>query len=197
MLALSAGDPYRIARAFAMEAVARALEGADGQRLANTLTTSAEEIAQRIEHPHAMAWAASASAVTAWSEGRWRDCTQLADYASALFRERCADVFFELGSIEIWFNLPARYDRFAEIARIFGESPDGRSTIELAGRAVDALHRLCMDVGLTARLGSFGLDKGDLRELAQTALSHYPGHFAANPRPLSEGDAVAIYESVL
>jgi alcohol dehydrogenase len=95
------------------------------------------------------------------------------------------------------FNLPAQYHRFSELGRIFGAPAEGLSTIEQAERAVEAVSRLRRDVGLTAKLGAFGLTKADLPDLARTALTHCPAHFASNPRVVTEDDAVAIYAAVL
>src|SRR5262249_38786065 len=68
LLALRAGEPYRIARALAWESILSALEGGAGIKRAGRLAQSAEELAERIAHPHALGWAVSASAVTAWCE---------------------------------------------------------------------------------------------------------------------------------
>jgi serine/threonine protein kinase len=107
--ALEAGEPYRIARALAWEAILSALEGKQGIARADELAEQAEELAARIGHPHAMGWAASATAVTAWCEARWRTASQLCEYATALFRERCSDIAWELGSLEMWFNLSSLF----------------------------------------------------------------------------------------
>ena len=99
MLALEAGEPYRIARALAWEAMIEALEGA-GER-AEELAGSAEALAERIENPHALAWAVSAGAAVAFAAAEWRRATTMCELALALFRERCADIAWETASSRV------------------------------------------------------------------------------------------------
>lgn len=108
-LALDAGDGYRIARAFAWEAILRAVEGGPSFETAHDLTERSERLAQEIAHPHAFAWAVAASAVTSWCQGHFRTCVQLSEYGTALFRERCDNISWEVASLECWWALPARY----------------------------------------------------------------------------------------
>src|SRR5262249_32540461 len=65
----------------------------------------AEELAQQIGHPHAMAWAAGAGAVAAWVVGRFRDTVSLSGYSIALLRSRCMDAGWEICTLEAWFRL--------------------------------------------------------------------------------------------
>ncbi|MDX2091864.1 MAG: protein kinase [Kofleriaceae bacterium] len=104
-LALDAGDPYRIARGLALEAILLAIDGTARHRRADEVLQHAEELAQQIGHPHAMAWAHGAGAVSAWTVGRFRDVVTLASYAIALLRSRCMDVSWEIGTLEAWFRL--------------------------------------------------------------------------------------------
>ncbi len=119
LLALAAGEPYRIARALAWEAILSALEGAEGAKRAEDLSARAEALAQRIAHPHALAWAIAAAAVWHFCEGRWRLAHGLCDYGTALFREQCADIAWEVGSLAVWWNLPALFHlgEVGELAR--------------------------------------------------------------------------------
>jgi serine/threonine protein kinase len=107
LLALDTGEPYRIARAFSWEAILGGLEGASEWSRAAMLTERAEAIAQEIAHPHALAWAVSATAVTSWCRGKFRQSVHLCEYAVSLFRERCADIGWEMGSLEFWWLQPA------------------------------------------------------------------------------------------
>jgi hypothetical protein len=120
LYALQAGEPYRIALALASESVFAAMEGGDGGRArAEALIARAVEIAERIDHLHAVAWTAAAQASAAFYDHRLRDAVELSDRALALFRDTRGDIVWELGSIVCWLLLPALYNlgRFDEIER--------------------------------------------------------------------------------
>ena len=57
LLALEAGEPYRVARALAMEGGLVATGGVPAEKRAQQLVDQAMELAQRIEHPHAIGMA--------------------------------------------------------------------------------------------------------------------------------------------
>jgi hypothetical protein len=107
--ALDAGEPYRIACALALQGILSALENQAGVARGAALAARAEELARRLDHPHAQAWAQAAGGVVAWSESRFADCVLSLEAATALFRERCRDAVREIGSLETWFILHARF----------------------------------------------------------------------------------------
>ncbi len=125
-LALQAGDVARVARALSWGAMLAAMEGGTGALRADALAEQAESMAERAEHSHALGWSVAAAAVTAFCEGQWRRAAQLCEYGAALFRERCVDIAWELGELEVRWHLPARAyrgelqllaDRAAQAAR--------------------------------------------------------------------------------
>ena len=108
LLALRAGEPYRIARALAWEGVLTAIEGGDaGHARATTISAEAMVVAKRIGHPHGLAWATAAEAICRFCRGKWRAARIASEETIALFRERCADIGWEVGSMEMWWLLPA------------------------------------------------------------------------------------------
>ena len=110
LLALDAGEPYRVSRAIAWESIVRSMEGGPtSERRARELGASAKAIAERIAHPHARAWAAATEAIAAECEGRWRDAQRHSHVTIALFREAQTDVAWEVGSMYAWWLLPAMY----------------------------------------------------------------------------------------
>jgi hypothetical protein len=119
LLASEAGEPYRISCALAKEAVLSALENQAGILRAGALLAQAEVLAREVGHPHALAWVVTASAVKAWAECRLAACAELCEKAVALFHERCADIFYEVGSVEVWFNLHVQFllGRIETVAR--------------------------------------------------------------------------------
>jgi len=100
-LALDAGEPYRIARALALEAAVNASQSAArGHERTAVLVETAHAIAQRIDQPHALGLADWAAGASAYLEGRWRDGHELNERALATFRNRCTGVSWETASAQ-------------------------------------------------------------------------------------------------
>ena len=97
LLALRAGEPYRVARAMAFEAAWTNARGgaASGERAAQ-ITRRAEELAQKTGHPHAIALSIWASGVGAYLAGNWRQSAELCERAAEVLRDRCTGVTWEL-----------------------------------------------------------------------------------------------------
>ncbi len=96
LLALRAGEPYRIARAFVVEAFLLASRGRASQALAVHLTDEAEAIARRLGSPHLDALVHMARAVEAQFAGRFAVARARWEQAEAELRSRCTDVAWEL-----------------------------------------------------------------------------------------------------
>ncbi|HXX68293.1 MAG TPA: AAA family ATPase [Polyangiaceae bacterium] len=108
LLALRAGEPYRIARALAWEGVLSAIEGgAAGHSRAAAISAEAMVVATRNGNPHGVAWATAAEAICRFCSGKWKAARIVSEQSIALFREHCADVGWEVGSMEMWWWLPA------------------------------------------------------------------------------------------
>jgi serine/threonine protein kinase len=100
LYALKAGEPYRVARALALEA---SYSGAQGERSADRsdhLIHTARTLADQIGDAHAQALAASAAGVTAYLQGRWRPCIELCDAADTQFRLRCTGATWERNTVQ-------------------------------------------------------------------------------------------------
>jgi serine/threonine protein kinase len=93
---LRAGEPYRIARALAMEAAHNATVGHRVRRRTARLLSHADELARRTGHPYAIGMVRFARGVSAYLEGRWRAALDGCDEAEAIFRDRCTGVAWEL-----------------------------------------------------------------------------------------------------
>lgn len=115
--ALATGDRTRVSLGLALEGVMLALDSTKGQRRAAGVIDLAEQLAQELGDPYAMGWAAGAAAVLAFSEGRWRACASVGDYAVALYRARCVDATWEIGTLQSWFRLRALF-ALGEIATL-------------------------------------------------------------------------------
>ena len=96
LLALRAGEPYRVARALAVEAAQAATAGRPARRRTARLLDRAESLARGSGRPYALGMVALARGVSAYLEGRWRDALGACDGAEAVFRDRCTGVAWEL-----------------------------------------------------------------------------------------------------
>jgi hypothetical protein len=108
ILALDAGEPYRIARALTMEAAYVATAGGPAQARAAKLLEVGRALSERIEHPHAIGWSRLAAGFSAFLAGRWRDARPWFTEAEAIFRERCSGCAWELDSVDL-FSIWTRY----------------------------------------------------------------------------------------
>lgn len=94
------------------------------------------------------------------------------------------------------FNLLGNMGKFAAMAEFFGENTDSLSTRQAAGKAMDALESLSLDLNIPQHLSEFGVKKEDVPALAEGVMK-VTRLLANNPRKLLLQDAKNIYESVL
>jgi hypothetical protein len=105
LLALRAGEPYRLARALAWEAAHLANYGGPAHPRTTRLLRAAGALAGRLNHPHALGLVTLATGIVGYMEGRWHRAREFADRAEAIFRERCTGVAWELDtahSFSLW-----------------------------------------------------------------------------------------------
>jgi serine/threonine protein kinase len=96
LAALRAGEPSRIAHAFAMEAPFVAALGRRGGRKSRQLVGRAEALAARGDDPHLRAMARFAAGFSALQQGQWRRALPPLDQARELFAQRCGGLSWEL-----------------------------------------------------------------------------------------------------
>jgi serine/threonine protein kinase len=101
LLALRAGEPYRVARALAMEGGYSSTAGSRSARRTAAILKKSLAVAERIGHPHALALATVTSGIAASLEGRWKDAVTLCDRAREMLRERCSGVAWELDTCDL------------------------------------------------------------------------------------------------
>ena len=107
LLALRAGEPYRLARALAFHAGFSATGGGRrsgrSRRRTERLRNASVSLATRIGHPHALALSTGvASGMIAFLEGRWRTAHELLDRAEGILRDRCTNVSWELDTVRFY-----------------------------------------------------------------------------------------------
>ncbi len=94
LLALRAGEPFRVSRALAFEAIFTAARGGVGER-SEQIAKQAEEIAQRLDHPYIIGLSIFARGMIANLAGSWRKASELCDEAAEIWRERCTGTAWE------------------------------------------------------------------------------------------------------
>jgi eukaryotic-like serine/threonine-protein kinase len=96
LLALRAGEVYRIARALCFEVGFNAMAGDPAIHQTAPLLEQAQVLAHRSRHPHAQSLAVWARGIAAYLVGDWVNAAQLCDRAAELLREKCTGVTWEL-----------------------------------------------------------------------------------------------------
>ena len=96
LLALRAGEPYRVARAMAFEAAQISSRGGAAQERAAEVLDRARTLSQKVGHPHAIGLATWASGVSAYLVGNWKQAARLCERAAEILRDQCTGVTWEL-----------------------------------------------------------------------------------------------------
>jgi len=102
LLALRAGEPSRVALSLGWEAVHSACAGVPAARRTARLIASAEAIARRLDHPHAIGMAALSDGAAGYLEARYPAGLAAVDRAAEVFRARCTGVVWELDTAQIF-----------------------------------------------------------------------------------------------
>ncbi|MCK4839970.1 MAG: iron-containing alcohol dehydrogenase, partial [Desulfobulbaceae bacterium] len=93
------------------------------------------------------------------------------------------------------FNMPACLPRFSRIAELMGERVDGLSSRDAAQRAVEAVIKLSLDVGMAQRLRDIGVKKETIPEVVDILFNVNARTLGNNPRDCSRDDALKIFEA--
>ena len=93
--ALQAGEPYRVARALAVEQGFMSTAGQTVRRRAMQLEGLAHQLAHRIQHPHAIGMAELAAGVARFYFGNFAEAFRRCESAEEVFRTRCTGVASE------------------------------------------------------------------------------------------------------
>jgi hypothetical protein len=93
LLALKAGEPYRVARAMFNEAGYSALPGWPVHERTQRIVSTAMSLARRVDHPHALAMAHIGAGISAYLEGRWEEAWELALQSEQILRSSAPSRF--------------------------------------------------------------------------------------------------------
>ena len=94
LMALDAGEPYRIARAMAIESVARGAYPA-GRELSERLLQQSRTVATSAGNPHAIAVSILADGFNATTAGEWKKALSLSEQALRIVRDECIGLTWE------------------------------------------------------------------------------------------------------
>ncbi len=118
LLALRAGEPYRIARALACEASFVALPGGPARARSFRLLDATRRLAEETGHPHAIGISHLAESVVRHFMGEFALSSRQAVLAEEILRGRCTGVWWEIDSAQE-YGMASDYYRGAwdEVAR--------------------------------------------------------------------------------
>jgi hypothetical protein len=102
LLALRAGEPYRITRALSLEIAFQAMGGSRSRKRTARVSAAARSLAERVAHPHTTGLSTLMEGVAAWLDGRWKTSYESFARAEAMLRERCTGVFWEIMSAQLF-----------------------------------------------------------------------------------------------
>jgi alcohol dehydrogenase class IV len=93
------------------------------------------------------------------------------------------------------FNVGSAVPKFIRIAEAMGEKTEGLSGGKAADKAIEAIKALLKDIGISEGLRDIGVKKEDFPEFADIVYEVSYRHIEANPRHLTKGDVIQIYEN--
>jgi hypothetical protein len=191
ILALRAGDPYRIARALSLEIIMAATGGSKSRKRTLKLEQLASATAKRANDPLVIAMATLYSGCAGALNGEWRKAVRRSRQAEAIFREQCTGVSWELDNAHLF-----------EIFALTWMGDFGKVSEQLAERLDDARQRgdLFMETYLETDISPrmhLVLDQPDLaRDIAATGLGRwtYPGYHRQHQYALRSKVEILLYE---
>jgi alcohol dehydrogenase len=93
------------------------------------------------------------------------------------------------------YNIIACPERFRDIAVTMGEDVEGLSVMDAAEKAITAMKRLSVDVGIPTSLGELGVKESDIPTLAQNAFNDICT--LTNPRVVSVAELETLYRAAM
>jgi len=93
------------------------------------------------------------------------------------------------------FNLGESLEKFARVAQAMGEKLEDLSLQEAAQRAVGAVNKLSREIPVARKIRELevGITRKDFPQIAASAMK-VTRPLTNNPRPMTEGEAIKIYE---
>jgi len=119
LLALRVGEPYRVARSLAWEAVLTSASGWKARERSAQLLRRAAALAQHVQEPHADGMVSLASGWTAFLQMRLPDALRHCWEAEEIFSDRCTAAWWELSTTRTMIAWSLVHSgRIRELARV-------------------------------------------------------------------------------
>ncbi|HEV2495606.1 MAG TPA: protein kinase [Terriglobia bacterium] len=133
LLALQAGEPYRVARALGMEIGYASQPGAHTVARTQKIIQTTLALAERVRNPHALGVAMANMGAAAFLQGDYPKGLELSRRAEAILRERCTGVTWELDTSQT-FLLDSLYwtgawDEMFHLMPIFAKEAQERGDL--------------------------------------------------------------------
>lgn len=109
LLALDAGEPMRVARALAVEAMYLSTTLRPGSARIETMLSRATALASELGDPFTQALCRGTAGIRAFQEGRFVDALPMVQDAERLFRDRCSGVAWEVTTAQLFCVFCAFY----------------------------------------------------------------------------------------
>ena len=201
LLALDAGEPYRLARALAIEAGYSGAGGVRARPRTRRLGDAAMRLAEHVGKPHARGLVLVTTGVAAFLEGRWRKAADRLAEALGILRERCSGVTWEIDtSLSIHLRSLLVLGRLREMLDMLPEAlEDMRARGDLYGET-NLLSRLTWIAHLAADRPERGLEDVErarvLWSQAGFHIQHYWQLTGQVEIALYRGDGAAAWRAV-
>ncbi len=92
------------------------------------------------------------------------------------------------------YNIIGCPNKFAQMAKAFGEPVEGLSKLDAAEAAVKFIERLSDDLRVPRRLRAVGIPESAVHQMAESAMK-VTRLLVNNPRKITLEDAIKIYKS--
>jgi len=92
------------------------------------------------------------------------------------------------------YNCEAAEEKYRDIAAALGEDLTGLTVRESALQASRSVEDLLNGVDIATRISQYGIGEDDLQSMAEVAVNNGQRLLVTNPRDVTVGDAVAIYQ---
>jgi hypothetical protein len=99
LLALDAGEPFRVARSLAQEIGFAAIGGGRAEARVDAMLVEADALVARTEHPYVRATVTMTRGMAFFVQGRFRESRACQERAEVILREQCTGVSWELGTM--------------------------------------------------------------------------------------------------
>jgi eukaryotic-like serine/threonine-protein kinase len=96
LLALRVGEPYRLARAIAIEAGLSATPGEPNRKRTTRFLKEAHSLSEKVNSPHVTGLVIMNEAAAAYLVGEWKKAYELCERAAEIFRDQCTGVNWEI-----------------------------------------------------------------------------------------------------